>query len=216
MKPKKTKIIIDRETVLSYAMKANHKEKDWYLETRQTIVEIFGESEAWFVCQLLASTSINSALRSNVSLFAKAYVELKTGKPFSGYIPVMLNQLERLRNGQPISGRKISNFARAMFGDDQAVVVDLWIMRAFGLDTRRKLKTGRFGNWTPSKTQYDTIENWIIETAPELGLKPRELCSMIWSGIRTTQTSKDNPTRYCDLLRQRFTTPLFGKLNILK
>lgn len=189
------------------------KEKDWYLETRETLIQLFGKKELWFVCQLLASTSINSTLRSNISLFIKAYDQIKNNKPFTGYVPVMLMQLERLKKGEPISGRKINNFARAMYGDPDAVVVDLWIMRAFGIDTRRKLSTGRYGNWTPSKKQYDAIENWIKEKAKDLKVAPRELCSMIWSGIRTAKTSKNNTTRYCEILKQKLTSPLFNKYN---
>jgi hypothetical protein len=96
-----------------------------------------------------------------------------------------------------------------MSGDPEAVVVDIWILRAFDIDNKYVRNTGphagkaRSGGATDS--QYTRIENWITNEARVRGLQPRELCAMIWAGCRTHQTSKANTTRYSDILRHKFT-----------
>ena len=189
-------------------------EDNWYEETRKTIVDIFGEEQCWFICQLLAATSINSTLKSNIALFSKALYQWRTGQKFTGYVPVMLMQLERLKKGEPMQGRKINNFARAMYGNPNAVVVDTWIMRAF-LPERARKRKDKVVIYTPTKKDYDNIEDWIIKKAYSMDMQPRELCSTIWGGIRKMHTGKNNPTRYCDILRMKFSNPLFARGNLI-
>lgn len=69
--------------------------------------------------------------KSNVTLFRR--YEIENDLPVGNYLPNIQDQLRLIRSGQPLSGRKINAFARAMAGDQNAVVVDIWLLRAFDL-----------------------------------------------------------------------------------
>lgn len=69
-----------------------------------------------------------------------------------------------------VSGRKTRNFALALLGDPEAVVVDVWMMRAAGWPDRD----------APTKIQYDAIERVIRRMAGKMGLEPRTLQALIW------------------------------------
>lgn len=171
------------------------KDQHWYRDTEQLFESIYGRDRLHFITQLFAATSIKTSLRGNVKLFRKALREIDEDRPFSNYLPVILYQLDRIRTGRPLKARKIRNFAAAMSGDVNAVVVDRWIMRAFGYS----------GNLAPTDRQYTEIEQWIQGYAEMTDREPRQVCAMIWSGIR-----KDRTTRYDDVLKQQL-IPLFNE-----
>lgn len=69
-----------------------------------------------------------------------------------------------------LTGRKTRNFALALQGDTEAIVVDVWMMRAAGWPDRD----------APTKVQYDAIERVIRRMAGKMGLEPRTLQALIW------------------------------------
>jgi hypothetical protein len=166
---------------IAHYLRRGAKEKHWYLETQRLFTDLFGEDRLFLVTQLFAATSIKTSLTANIRLFRRALHEIETGKPFSNYLPAMRFQLELIRKGEPIAARKIRNFAAAMSGDPEAVVVDRWIMRAFGLD----------GDKSPTTRQYDEIERLIKFAASVRGEEPRQTCAMIWGGVRGGVTRYD-------------------------
>lgn len=176
---------------------------NWYPECKRTLTEIFPGEDLWLICQLLAATSIHTSLKANIVLFRKALYMYHNNIPFNGFVPVMVKQLVSLKAGGSLSGRKISNFARAMYGDPSAVVVDTWILRAFAVNKKRKFRD-RIIDASASKKQYDAIEKWIIKRAYKLGYSPAHYCSMIWAGVRRSKGYLNEPTRYCDFLRYHF------------
>lgn len=179
------------------------KDKDWYALCAQCFIELFGVEKLSFVSNLFAATSINSSLKSNIRLFRKAKHEIENGLPFSNYLPVMLLQLERIRSGEPLSGRKIRSFAAAMAGDTNAVVVDIWLLRAFEEDKKWKRSlSGREQSSGASAKQYDLIELYVRERAQLMGIEPRQLSAMIWSGARIW-FSGDRNTHYRELLNHQ-------------
>lgn len=114
---------------------------------------------------VLAITSPNQSWKGNQTLAAK---HLKTG--WIGGLPSVR---EGLRTGV-ISGRKVSQFAKAISGDERAVVVDRWMIRAFGAPMGR--------------AAYPEIEQGITDAADILGISPRTLQATIWCIVR----GKDN------------------------
>lgn len=74
---------------------------------------------------------------------------------------------------EALTGRKTYNFARALQGDTEAVVVDVWMMRAAGWDTDR-----------PTKLQYDAIEWAIRRMARKYGLAPTTVQAALWIKVR--------------------------------
>lgn len=178
----------------------------WYKHTQEMFEEIFGKDELKLVASLFAATSMNSSLKSNIRLFRRAYDEIKRGVPHVRYMPGIRDQLNKLRDGGELSGNKIRAFAAAMSGDTEAVVVDIWLLRAFGEDRKYKRHTGphagkdRSGGATDK--QFREIEHWVREEAKLLAIQPRELSAIIWSGARIT-LSGDRNTRYHEILKHQ-------------
>jgi len=170
----------------------------WYADTQALFVEIYGPEYLPLVSKLFAATSINSSLKSNIRLFRRALYELESGLPMGKYLPVMAMQIDAIRNGRPMSGRKIRSFAAAMSGDVNAVVVDIWLLRAFEESNKyyRQL-SGTLREGGATKWQYDVIEEYVRQEARIRGLEPRQVSAMIWSGVRR------GVTRYHDILRHQ-------------
>lgn len=187
---------------------------NWYQDCENMFIELFGEEKLWLVTRLFAATSINSSLPSNVTLFRKAYYEVENNLPVGNYLPNIRSQLLRLRYGLDLSGRKIRSFAAAMSGDHDAVVVDVWLTRAFKVDRKylRKPKEGksrglvRDGGVTDGA--YTQIEEYIREESAKCGLKPREMSAMIWAGIRI-DVAGNKESHYKQRLQYHFNN-LFG------
>jgi hypothetical protein len=74
---------------------------------------------------------------------------------------------------EALRGPKTNAFARAIAGDEQAVVVDVWMMRASGI-----------GVDNPNKTQYTDISQAIKTVSAEFGLTPRTTQALIWIMVR--------------------------------
>lgn len=74
---------------------------------------------------------------------------------------------------EALRGPKTNAFARAIAGDENAVVVDVWMMRA-----------GGFGIDSPNKTQYTEVTEAIKTVANKYGLTPRTTQALIWIMVR--------------------------------
>lgn len=205
------------------------KDINWYRDCEEVFVKLFGADRLQLVTRLFAATSINTSLKSNITLFRRAYHEIENGLPIGNYMPNIRQQIEQIRAGKELTGRKINSFARAMAGDPDAVVVDIWLLRAFDMDRKyfRKEKyreenfeestdifgtyrasfsvpVGRFRSGGATDKQYTTIENYVRQEARAMGLQPRQLCAMIWAGVRIDQ-SGDTNTHYKTILENHFT-----------
>lgn len=182
---------MDTSRIAEYIRKGG-KDKTWYADTQALFVELFGAEYLPLVTKLFAATSINSSLKSNIRLFRRALYEIDNGLPIGNYLPVIAQQIDAIRNGRPMGGRKINSFAAAMSGDVNAVVVDIWLLRAFGEDRkyyREESETFRSGGATGR--QYDIIEAYVRHEAKIRGLDAREVSAMIWSGVRGGVTRYD-------------------------
>lgn len=221
------------------------KDLRWYEDAEALFTELFpGRVE--LVAKLFAATSINTSLKANITLFRRALHEIENELPIGNYMPNIRQQLEQIRAGGDLTGRKIRSFAAAMSGDPDAVVVDIWILRAFDMDRKyfRKDKvpnvtkiaqeqenffkgyhaldftvedllphksgtprvlpteTGRYRSGGASDSQYTKIENYIRREARAVGLQPRQLCAMIWTGVRI-HDGGGRETHYKNILRQK-------------
>lgn len=178
---------------------------NWYADCRATLVDLFGEDQLPLITDLLAATSINTSLVSNVTLFRRAYYEIQNGLPVGKYLPNIQAQLTQIRAGTGLTGRKIRSFSEAMRGNSNAVIVDIWLLRAFGEDRlylRRDSALERSGGATDA--QYNKIESWVRLEAMYRGLTPVQLGAMIWGGVRR-EVGRNPQTRYCDFLRYHLT-----------
>lgn len=188
---------------------------NWYQDCQVCFEELFGKEKLELVCQLFAATSINTSLKANITLFRKAYWEIENQKPVGKYLPNIQNQLHQIRSGKQLTGRKIRSFAAAMAGDKNAVVVDIWLLRAFDEDKKyfrqkKGAEKGRGQQRSAGATdrQYTMIEKWVREYAKVYNVEPRQLSSMIWAGVRI-ETNGDREVHYTNILKSSLQN-LFG------
>lgn len=200
---------VNYENVARYARLGWH-DLDWYERAEELLKYHYGVN--WMLAaQVMAATSINSTLKSNVRLMRKAMHELTNGLPLSNYLPNIKAQLERVRDGRGLHGQKIVAFAAAMMGDTEAVVVDTWLLRAFDMGRRymRKVtKNSRHGHLYTivressggaTKGDFDFITEKVRDMAVMNDVEPRQMSAAIWSGVRINHT-RDFNTNYHTVL----------------
>jgi hypothetical protein len=68
-----------------------------------------------------------------------------------------------------LKGLKTNAFARAIAGDNDAIVIDVWMMRAAGMQVD-----------SPNKSQYNMLADCVRNIASEHGLTPRTTQALIW------------------------------------
>jgi hypothetical protein len=172
-------------------------DRNWYRNTLATFKsELVGYDIELFV-KLFALTSPRTNFKANLTNAFRAYALLAKGRNFrnKGFLPAVENSLEDFRlgsfdfNGEYRGGRrKISNFANAILGDKKAIVVDTWLLRAYGLQDHY-LWRGKPYPYTPRPSEYDLIENHIRHLAEVCRYEPRQIVSMLWSGIRQVHSN---------------------------
>ena len=68
-----------------------------------------------------------------------------------------------------LKGLKTNNFARAIAGDENAVTIDVWMLKAANKDSDKV-----------SKSTYHSLVDDVKEVAKEIGLTPRTTQALIW------------------------------------
>lgn len=153
-------------------------EMGWYDDVHHELEGLFGK-DAPLMANLLAATSSNSTVKSNTTLALKAYGYIKTGVDLDnlpagkGFLPAVVMNIKKAAAGERLAGRKIDNFAQAIQGNPDAVVVDRWMMRAFGFDKD-----------APTPHQYDVIEHAVKDLAQRQGVTPRQMQAAIWFSVK--------------------------------
>jgi len=169
--------------------------RNWYRDASLLLKSRFGQKSD-YAADLLAATSIMTSIKSNETLFWKAWTILGNDLPIEGFLPAMRMQLEYIKSGKPINGRKIRNFADALKGNLDAVVVDRWMMRAFDRTTEKNQDR-------PSTKDYDFIEQEIVGLSKEVGETTSDIQAMIWVGIRKVENARMSQSRYGSILQYR-------------
>lgn len=72
-----------------------------------------------------------------------------------------------------LKGLKTNAFARAIAGDESAVVIDVWMCRAANLGTD-----------SPNKGQYNFLADAVRDAAALFGITPRTAQALIWIIVR--------------------------------
>ena len=125
------------------------------LEIGASVVSAFSPRERW---------------ASNV---AKA-LAFSQGKPVAGLGNNLRMAQAALTDGfDALSGLKTNAFARAIAGDTDAVVIDVWMCRAANLGTD-----------SPNKSQYNALAAAVTHVAHEFGMTPRTVQALIWIIVR--------------------------------
>jgi hypothetical protein len=142
--------------------------KDWYNRHEQALVNLFGDDAPLFQ-KILSATSQATGVKGNVTLALKAYDQLLSGKPFEGYLPAVIGNLERIRADQAIEGAKIGQYGEANEGNVDAIAVDRHIAMLF------------FNTKSPSKKQIESAKDRIRKIADRLGWEPRQVQAALWA-----------------------------------
>lgn len=144
----------------------------WYFEA-QEVAEDVAENMG---TTLEVGASIVSAFspRNRWSLNVAQALAFSMNKPVSG-----LGNNLRMAQGamvlgfDALKGLKTNAFARAIAGDTDAVVIDVWMMRAAGMDTD-----------SPNKGQYLALSDAVRRVAADQGITPRTAQALIWIIVR--------------------------------
>lgn len=166
--------------------------QDWYKYTRVELEKYFGDDASLFV-DMLAATSPNTSVAANVTQALKAYQQFKSGQPFTGFMPAVIGNLDRLiREGEPPSGPKVTNFKANLFGNTEAVTVDRWMMRALGWPGKML---------TPA--QYKFFDAYLTQVARKVSVEPRQMQAAIWKAIKESeQVQNQTSEAFEDVLRR--------------
>lgn len=184
--------------------------KDWFSKESGKLYELLPEFKGFPLERVFAVTSMTTSIEANVHLALRALIQWRKQEPFTRFLPTQIIYLNLIREGKDVPGRKIMSFIKALEGDANAVVVDIWMCRAFGLNKDRILKRpvkngfiNRKYTYSPSKKEYDIIERYCKDYAWWYDCEPRQIQSMIWAGIKQEQGNLSKNVSWSDLLRKK-------------
>lgn len=126
------------------------------LEIGATVVSAFSPRERW-------TRNVSNAIKFSL------------GEQLTG---VLGNNLRMANAGltlgfDALKGQKTNAFARAIAGDENAVVIDVWMLRVLGIEKK-----------TPNQSQYKEMAKAITTVATKYGLTPRVAQALIWIIVR--------------------------------
>ena len=163
--------------LLARATEADYRAaRAWYTDARAfAVIELQSIRPDW---SLQVAASVVSAFSPRVTWAhnkAKAlqYAQGITPKGLRSHVDAADRCVVEGFNG--LRGPKTNAFARAIAGDDNAVVVDVWMCRAAGL-----------GKDAPNATEYRAIADAIrtIAATPTVCMAPATLQALLWIIVR--------------------------------
>jgi hypothetical protein len=145
----------------------------WYADAEilaHDIVRIFRERGV--SCNLENAASVISAFSPRQRWSRNVVQALEFahgGEPAGLKNNLRMAQFAMVQGFGALKGLKTNNFARAIAGDENAVTIDVWMMKAAELDSD-----------SPNKTQYRELVESVNAVAKEIGLTPRATQALIW------------------------------------
>lgn len=145
----------------------------WYLDAERVAEEVARNLDT----TLEVGASVVSAFspRERWSLNVAKAIKFSLGEPV-----VALGNNIRMANASlelgfdALKGLKTNAFAKAIAGNQNAVVVDVWMMRAAGFTDKL----------SPTQKQYHAIEEALRKVATKHGMTPRAMQALLWIVIR--------------------------------
>jgi hypothetical protein len=157
------------ELVASASLGDVEKATVWYLEAQEVAEDVAELLQATLEvgASVVSSFSPRERWSSNV---AKSYA-FATGKPVIGLSNNLRMAESAVLNGfEALKGQKTNAFARAIAGDHNAVVIDVHMLRAAGMDSSKGV----------NKSQYKELSEAVCLVAKKFGLTPRTTQALIW------------------------------------
>ena len=145
----------------------------WYADAEllaHDIVRIF--RERGIACDLENAASVISAFSPRQRWSRNVVQALEFahgGEPAGLKNNLRMAQFAMTLGFDALNGRKTNAFARAIAGDENAVTIDVWMLKAAGLEVD-----------SPNKTQYAELTEAVNIVAKGIGLTPRSTQALIW------------------------------------
>ena len=161
-----------RSIIMSATLAQCEAASIWYHEA-QEVAEDVAENLG---TTLEVGASVVSAFSPRTKWAANVQKALafSMGKPVTGLSNnVRMAQAALVDGFDALKGLKTNAFARAIAGDTDAVVIDVWMCRAANLDTD-----------SPNITQYRMLSQCVRHVAAEFGITPRTAQALIWIIVR--------------------------------
>jgi hypothetical protein len=164
------------EIYLDFAKKANFGQVEqaskWYLDAERVAEEVARNLETTLEigATVLSAFSPRERWARNIT----NAIKFSLGEPV-----VALGNNIRMANSaltlgfKALNGLKTNAFAKAIAGDENAVVIDVWMLRAVGIEKK-----------TPNQSQYKEMADAVTKVANELGMTPRATQALIWIVVR--------------------------------
>ena len=145
----------------------------WYSDAEKIIRKDYRQPDLF--ADLLAATSPWKQVTANWRLADRLWRAIgdaeRLADTVANLMPAHAINVIRALQRKPLSGYKVSRFARNLKGDGDAVTVDVWICRAYGIADKL------------SEATYADIEA-DIQQARRKGMRPSDWQAVIWYAIR--------------------------------
>ena len=149
----------------------------WYEQSGKALLDITGgnKQDAKKLLSIIAITSPQMDVLTNFGQMIKGYYKAIKGEaPLAGRFPkAMAERIEKVMAGEEFGGLKTDKFYRNLMtvveGGVPDVTVDMWMMRAFGIDKD-----------SPTDLEYRRIEKHVQNIAEDLNWEPHQVQAAIW------------------------------------
>ena len=164
------------QNYLSLVLEANFGQVEqaaiWYADAEKVAHEVARNLDT--TLEIGASVISAFSPRERWSSNVEKAVAFSLGKKVTG----LSNNLKMAEGSltlgfDALKGQKTNAFARAIAGDQNAVVIDVWMMRAAGAEKD-----------SPNKTEYAEMSQAVKRVATRFGLTPRTTQALIWILVR--------------------------------
>lgn len=142
--------------------------QNWYRDASSVVTDLCaGRWKPKVFAEILAITSRRVSVRRNLALTLH-FLEN------DDFHPVMMSgvkaSIRHWRKTGEVRGMKSKAFARAIMGDMDATVLDVWMARAFGIDQSELARPA----------VYAECSKRVVAAAELAGMKPAETQSCVW------------------------------------
>jgi hypothetical protein len=144
----------------------------WYLDAERVAAEVARNLDSTLEvgASVVSAFSPRERWTNNVT---KA-ISFSLGNHIPGFKNNMLMANNAIAFGyDALKGLKTNAFAKAIAGDENAVVIDVWMLRAVGIEKK-----------TPNQTQYKQLADAVAKVAFDNGMTPRATQALIWIVVR--------------------------------
>ncbi len=154
--------------------------RNWYKDDIKHIQENFADSKLFSA--LLAATSPRVSVSRSYKMSIHIYNQFNSGQAidYTGIIPAAIGNIKRALAGQELSGPKVRSFYQNLIGNENAVTIDVWMLKFFGIHNKGL-----------TVKQYGKLADKVRRYAKRIGLTPSSLQAILWTYTRLIENRKN-------------------------